>query len=180
MYCPRDLSLLVTENRQAVNLHACRSCRGLWISLEHLHRHFQSGARAVPVKMMSASKGVSLKVWCPQCRAPLVGKMMEGVEVDICHACKGIWLDAGELEAIVKWHRQRRAAKTNKRSRGAGLMDSVGDGLVDGAIDVAFDSDFVSEVASGVGNLLEKTPELAGEAAGALLEFLGAALDGIF
>lgn len=37
---------------------------------------------------------------CPACTAPLVAFEAEGVEIDHCPACKGTWLDAGELDQI--------------------------------------------------------------------------------
>jgi Zn-finger nucleic acid-binding protein len=37
---------------------------------------------------------------CPACRAVLVVLEHELVEVDFCPACKGVWLDAGELELL--------------------------------------------------------------------------------
>ena len=37
---------------------------------------------------------------CPVCNEPLVVLEMEGVEIDRCFSCGGIWLDAGEMEFI--------------------------------------------------------------------------------
>ena len=38
---------------------------------------------------------------CPRCEGPtLVEIVLEGVAVDRCRRCQGIWLDAGELEAL--------------------------------------------------------------------------------
>lgn len=39
---------------------------------------------------------------CPRCHEPLIVVELEGVELDRCDACGGIWLDAGELEQIVE------------------------------------------------------------------------------
>ena len=38
---------------------------------------------------------------CPKCREPLVVVEYGGVEIDWCLSCRGIWLDGGELEALV-------------------------------------------------------------------------------
>ena len=38
---------------------------------------------------------------CPRCKLALVRDSYEGLEVDICHECWGLWLDTGELEAIL-------------------------------------------------------------------------------
>jgi hypothetical protein len=37
---------------------------------------------------------------CPHCGAALIVLEFEGVEVDYCLSCGGIWLDMGELEQI--------------------------------------------------------------------------------
>ncbi|HPA47204.1 MAG TPA: zf-TFIIB domain-containing protein [bacterium] len=39
---------------------------------------------------------------CPHCHEPLVVLELEGVEIDYCLACGGIWLDTGELELIAE------------------------------------------------------------------------------
>lgn len=37
---------------------------------------------------------------CPACRAELVVVEREGVELDWCPFCRGLWFDAGEMEAV--------------------------------------------------------------------------------
>ena len=37
---------------------------------------------------------------CPKCGTKLAEAGMEGVTVDICPACHGVWLDEGELEKL--------------------------------------------------------------------------------
>jgi len=39
---------------------------------------------------------------CPKCPGRLEGYTFEGLSLDRCHECGGIWLDQGELEAIVQ------------------------------------------------------------------------------
>ena len=39
---------------------------------------------------------------CPKCPGKLEAYTFEGFALDRCHECDGIWLDRGELEAIVK------------------------------------------------------------------------------
>jgi Zn-finger nucleic acid-binding protein len=39
---------------------------------------------------------------CPKCPGKLEGYTLEGFALDRCHQCGGVWLDRGELEAIVK------------------------------------------------------------------------------
>jgi uncharacterized protein len=39
---------------------------------------------------------------CVACKNPLVVLELEGVEIDYCLECSGLWLDAGELELLMK------------------------------------------------------------------------------
>jgi len=38
---------------------------------------------------------------CPACREPMIAVEYKDVEVDTCVLCGGVWLDGGELEALV-------------------------------------------------------------------------------
>lgn len=38
---------------------------------------------------------------CPACQKTLIAVEYGDVEVDCCPACEGVWLDGGELEALV-------------------------------------------------------------------------------
>lgn len=46
---------------------------------------------------------------CPKCDVPLFILHFQDIEVDFCERCRGLWLDAGELEALI----QRTGAKAN-------------------------------------------------------------------
>jgi len=40
---------------------------------------------------------------CPHCREPdLLMTTREGIEIDYCPQCRGIWLDRGELDKILE------------------------------------------------------------------------------
>ena len=39
---------------------------------------------------------------CPKCGKDLVEIDFKGVKIDECLSCRGIWFDAGELDALVK------------------------------------------------------------------------------
>jgi Zn-finger nucleic acid-binding protein len=38
---------------------------------------------------------------CPACKEPLIVLEVEGIEIDHCLACGGVWLDGGELELLL-------------------------------------------------------------------------------
>ncbi|WP_205513887.1 zf-TFIIB domain-containing protein [Longitalea arenae] len=39
---------------------------------------------------------------CPNCNEVLVMTERQGVEIDYCPKCRGIWLDRGELDKIIE------------------------------------------------------------------------------
>jgi len=39
---------------------------------------------------------------CPHCNISLLMAEKQGVEIDYCPDCRGIWLDRGELEKIIE------------------------------------------------------------------------------
>jgi Zn-finger nucleic acid-binding protein len=42
---------------------------------------------------------------CPKCSGELKIAERSGIEIDYCSDCRGVWLDAGELDKIIE--RQR-------------------------------------------------------------------------
>ena len=39
---------------------------------------------------------------CPICNIPLNITERQGVEIDFCSKCRGVWLDRGELDKIIE------------------------------------------------------------------------------
>lgn len=59
---------------------------------------------------------------CPVCHAAFKEVVNEGVLIDICTECRGIWLDRGELEKLMDIAREEAEAgqqpgKKRKKSR---------------------------------------------------------------
>ena len=42
---------------------------------------------------------------CPKCGMELIEIDYKGIKLDKCSECEGVWLDAGELEAISKFEK---------------------------------------------------------------------------
>jgi Zn-finger nucleic acid-binding protein len=54
------------------------------------------------------------EVDCPVCREPLIVAEREGIELDVCPWCHGLWFDAGELALLAeKTGRPLRMAETS-------------------------------------------------------------------
>jgi Zn-finger nucleic acid-binding protein len=39
---------------------------------------------------------------CPACNQDLVMSDRQGIEIDYCSKCRGVWLDRGELDKIIE------------------------------------------------------------------------------
>ena len=50
----------------------------------------------------TGSAGHGHGLLCPTCRIDLVMSERQGVEIDYCPKCRGVWLDRGELDKIIE------------------------------------------------------------------------------
>ena len=82
---------------------------------------------------------------CPRCSSELRAQRRDGVEIDVCSQCRGIWLDRGELDRLLEgeeryndddddddddWEGDDAAGRGQpKKKRGffQNLMDNLGD-----------------------------------------------------
>jgi MFS transporter, PAT family, beta-lactamase induction signal transducer AmpG len=78
----------------------------IFVLLFHRHRHDPvPRRRAAPSYTIGAVGGEAGIFWsgamrCPKCRSDMEAVIHEGTEVDRCGSCRGIWFDAGEVEAL--------------------------------------------------------------------------------
>ncbi len=49
---------------------------------------------------------------CPVCKVPLVMSERQGVEIDYCPQCRGVWLDRGELDKIIERAQEDQPARS--------------------------------------------------------------------
>lgn len=47
---------------------------------------------------------------CPHCRIGLAMSERQGIEIDYCPKCRGVWLDRGELDKIIERNAQQSPA----------------------------------------------------------------------
>lgn len=56
---------------------------------------------------------------CPRCETSVLDEReREGVTIDVCQSCRGIWLDRGELEKLITRERQWDDDRERDRDRG--------------------------------------------------------------
>lgn len=115
MKCPRDGGELLPENYEGdVEIDVCAKCGGLFLDdgeLEAIQRIVErdhAKLLADPVDsvtegLASASNEALGPVRCPKCGVEMTGRrygLGSQVHIDVCPDGCGLWLDAGELQAL--------------------------------------------------------------------------------
>lgn len=103
--CPRCWVPLEKEALQVwlrkVTIDHCPKCDGIYLDDGELRTLTGQYSLA---KWLTKYLGVDSdsKLVCPGCGGVMDAERPDGIEVDICLSCNGIWLDVGELEALRK------------------------------------------------------------------------------
>ena len=172
MRCPLDQSILLTHEGSEAQILFCETCHGIWLDREQLSRFVRdpAGTNALPkVKVVSGKASGSARTkLCPSCGpTALTAKVVDGVEIDLCPACHGIWLDAGELDSIVARYR-RKQTLANAADQGSDIF-----------ADLVTNPSVLSDLTETIAETLGKGSEWAADAGPALLEFIGDALSSL-
>lgn len=54
---------------------------------------------------------------CPNCNETLVMSDRNGIEIDYCPNCRGVWLDRGELDKIIERSSQHASTRPTEEYR---------------------------------------------------------------
>ena len=65
---------------------------------------------------------------CPVCRAPLAMSERQGIEIDYCPQCRGVWLDRGELDKIIERSAADAPAQTGAKPQPSAPLHQSGGG----------------------------------------------------
>lgn len=100
-------------------IDVCPRCQGMWLDSGEL-QHFPNRAalrpylasakqapsrcrkqgHSIPRAMVACATCRGAPVACPSCGARLALVVTSTCTIDVCTACEGVWLDAGELEQL--------------------------------------------------------------------------------
>jgi Zn-finger nucleic acid-binding protein len=100
--CPDDAQPLRVLTDGPVPFATCGQCAGLWFEWPAIERA-HSAAAAIPSesrRVQAAPRPRANPRQCPECRSPLQAIVAEGIEIDRCPSCRGVWLDPGEYDAV--------------------------------------------------------------------------------
>ena len=65
---------------------------------------------------------------CPNCEETLVMADRQGIEIDYCPKCRGVWLDKGELDKIIeKSYSSQSSQQMNQNEEGRNRRDNDDD-----------------------------------------------------
>ena len=121
--CPDDAQPLLKLTDGPVPFVHCGQCAGLWFDWPAIERaHIARAAIPAASRRVPAASQRAVPRQCPAC-APLQGIAVEGIEIDRCPSCRGVWLDPGEYDAVRVRLRAPRASPRKSTPRD----DFVGD-----------------------------------------------------
>jgi uncharacterized protein len=63
---------------------------------------------------------------CPKCNVTLAITERQGVEIDYCPECRGVWLDRGELDKIIDRSAELQSGKHRDDDKGKHRDDDKG------------------------------------------------------
>jgi len=72
---------------------------------EYFHKKNQEALERMRAQIAVAAEAKAAgtsSMTCPRCDGTLQTNNFEGVDIDTCDKCGGVWLDSGELEQLTK------------------------------------------------------------------------------
>ena len=196
-----------------VTIDFCPNCRGSWFELDEFQRVYERrefvaelflprlpylqrdpvlcrycGNHTSRLEKNCAKCKVPLEFLCPGCGKQLEETDRQGLSIDCCRECKGVWLDGGELTLLFEHY-----SKTIHKRRAGGDNGDVAVAGAAAAADLALDM-FIwapdlyiaataqvlthfPELASKGLDIAGDMPEIAGKAAEGLVRAAGSAND---
>lgn len=108
--CSNVVMLTFSDPGSHLEIDSCPECYGLWFDSEELKRLFESPDLSARILGEEAALALLEPPStprpagdrnCPTCSESLFCSQLGQTQVDYCLACRGVWLDRTELEALV-------------------------------------------------------------------------------
>jgi Zn-finger nucleic acid-binding protein len=199
-----------TGNR--LEIDHCRRCGGVWfepgevqrlrgISQQELWRHIGTSSTLSPALCQTchtplnrkhdrcSSCGAQNVLDCPDCNQPMSVETYNGLRLDVCRRCQGVWFDHAELEAIwgAALDQSLQKRKLTRRGQIGDVAEDAGDVLLTSlffAPDLMFYGAYAAgHAVSASADAISRMPEAIGaapEVASAAVEAVGEAAGSVF
>ena len=130
--CPRDRSLMEENHVGEAILDVCGKCGGQFFDTGEMYGSF--GKKADPSlwdREETAGAVRESKVKCPRCNKMMLMQDIKDetnkVEIDRCGHCGGIWLDKGEVDAIMAIGEKMIPVVEAEKAKAKAELDAMGD-----------------------------------------------------
>jgi Zn-finger nucleic acid-binding protein len=200
----------VTDSSKDVTLDYCPRCGGMWFELGEVQLLRAHGEKSLWSRIERRADQFRMPChncqaiidrnageceacgWknvlkCPACESSLTPETHEGLRLDVCHKCRGVWFDHIELEAIWRLALSPRRAGRDARHIGPDVGWGVAEVLVYSPDLLFFGAHASGMVIEGAASALSHAPEAVGtavdavgDAAGGVFEAILEMIGGIF
>ena len=112
MKCPDCMNELKVAKLKGISIHECLKCKGKWFERNELMLAKNKADGSLSWldfdpfgKDAEKLSFVSVGKQCPQCKKEMQSLTynQSKVVIDKCQSCKGVWLNHGELEKIIRY-----------------------------------------------------------------------------
>ena len=174
MRCPRDGTELVSGENGGVAFATCPACRGTWASLNAGSEQADQ-IRKLPDKasLVSRRHQHHEPAECPLHPGELMmQRYLQGIQLDVCPQCDGLWLDPGEYRYLSAWAQKSRNQNPSRGESGITALDG-------GSIAAEVAGEGALSLLSGGVEAAGTAVEVAGHAGSFVVELLGELLGGL-
>jgi Zn-finger nucleic acid-binding protein len=208
--CPVCLGVRLEKTRVGTRhelvLDSCRRCGGIWFELGEVQRlkrlrpqmlWDRVGLRDEPFRMQCHACHASMDrnaatcpacdwrntIHCPVCERAMEAHTHEGLRLDTCRHCKGVWFDHVELAAIWRLALERTAVRRSPGTSNASRSAAAEDATVGLMYALAYSPEVVLYGARAAGYAVSASAEAlasAPEAAAGLIGGAGEAAASVF
>lgn len=95
--CPRCNIPMKLQTKKGVEIDRCPKCKGIWFDANELDR--LTGEKSLEGLIFTA-RVLGKVLDCPVCNEKMQFVTVDGITVDHCQKCDGVWLDDGEMAKL--------------------------------------------------------------------------------
>ncbi len=104
----------------------CEACHGLWLPRRSIEANHPP-PELVPAesRRVRSTTPSTKRRECPFCTGALRSRVVRGFTIDECRHCRGVWLDAGEYDAVFAYLATLPKASSRAGQVASGTVDSL-------------------------------------------------------